>query len=56
MVKISCEECNLTHAAATRCDVWNMAYSKLAQAAWHESVEVDPQDVLMLALFLAGES
>lgn len=37
-----------------RLDIWKSADSALKDASWDE--DITPQDVLMLALFLAGDT
>lgn len=51
---MACDECNLTHAMASRMDAWRMADTALKKAKWPDDYKVDPQDVLALAMFLMG--
>lgn len=52
----SCPNCNTNQFIAERLDFWQAAKGALNEADWPDDYEVDPQDVLALALFLAGET
>ncbi|MFD8117029.1 hypothetical protein [Streptomyces microflavus] len=51
---MACDECNITHAMATRVDAWNTSDKLLKNADWGDEYDIDPQDVLAVALFLMG--
>ncbi|MGW2207154.1 hypothetical protein [Streptomyces sp. NPDC001774] len=53
---MACSECNITHAAADRIELWELAHKRLTGKEWPEAYPgVDPSDVLALTLFLSGE-
>lgn len=53
----SCANCNLDAFRAERLDFWESAKNALMDkdAGWGDEYNVDPQDVLALAMFLSGD-
>lgn len=52
----TCATCSPASYLAERLDYWKTADAALKSADWAEDYEVDPQDVLMLAIFLSGDA
>jgi hypothetical protein len=50
---MACSSCSQGEFVADRLDIWESAYQRLVQKEWGEDVE--PVDVLHLAIFLAGD-
>lgn len=52
----SCPVCSQDQFTAERLDIWHAAKGALDSATWDEDYRVDPEDVLALSLFLAGDT